>query len=237
MYHYTYMSIDPVHGRRYIGSRSCKCLPKEDTKYFGSYRDKSFKPQEKIILKTFSSRKEAFKHEIYLHFVLDVAVSNKFANRARVTTTGFTWAGQHHSDETIAKLRIAGKNMSQETRDKIRQKNKNKKLSPWHIQLLKDINTGSKRSLETRKKLREKALGRKISVQTRQKISDSNKGKWINRPDQSKTLALKNKQTGEIKYFVSQKEAVRELGLHQASVNRVALNKQISTGGWVLFTP
>lgn len=237
MYHYTYMSIDPVDGRRYIGSRSCKCLPKEDTKYFGSYRDKSFKPQEKIILKTFSSRKEAFKHEIYLHFVLDVAVSNKFANRARVTTTGFTWAGQHHSDETITKLRIAGKNMSQETRDKIRQKNKNKKLSPWHIQLLKDVNTGSKRSLETRKKLREKALGRKISVQTRQKISDSNKGKWINRPDQSKTLALKNKQTGEIKYFVSQKEAVRELGLHQAAVNRVALNKQISTGGWVLFTP
>jgi hypothetical protein len=231
------MSVDPVDGRKYIGSRSCKCLPAEDTKYFGSYRDKSFKPQEKIILKTFSSRKEAFKHEIYLHFVLDVAVSNKFANRARVTTTGFTWAGQHHSDETIAKLRIAGKNMSQETRDKIRQKNKNKKLSPWHIQLLKDVNTGSKRSLETRKKLREKALGRKTSVQTRQKISDSNKGKWINRPDQSKTLALKNKQTGEIKYFVSQKEAVRELGLHQAAVNRVALNKQISTGGWVLFTP
>ena len=237
MYHYTYMSIDPVDGRRYIGSRSCRCLPKEDTKYFGSYRDKSFKPQEKIILKTFSSRKEAFKHEIYLHFVLDVAVSNKFANRARVTTTGFTWAGQHHSDETIAKLRIAGKNMSQETRDKIRQKNKNKKLSPWHIQLLKDVNTGSKRSLETKEKIRQKALGRKVSVQTRQKRSDNNKGKWINRPDQSKTLALKNKQTGEIKYFVSQKEAVRELGLHQAAVNRVALNKQISTGGWVLFTP
>ena len=117
------------------------------------------------------------------------------------------------------------------------QKNNNKKLSPWHIQLLKDVNTGSKRSLETRKKLREKALGRKISVQTRQKRSDNNKGKWINRPDQSKTLVLKNKQTGEIKYFVSQKEAVRELGLHQAAVNRVALNKQISTGGWVLFTP
>ena len=237
MYHYTYMSIDPVDGRRYIGSRSCRCLPKEDTKYFGSYKDKSFKPQEKIILKTFSSRKKAFKHEIYLHFVLDVAVSNKFANRARVTTTGFTWAGQHHSDETIAKLRIAGKNMSQETRDKIRQKNKNKKLSPWHIQLLKDVNTGSKRSLETKEKIRQKALGRKVSVQTRQKRSDNNKGKWINRPDQSKTLALKNKQTGEIKYFVSQKEAVRELGLHQAAVNRVALNKQISTGGWVLFTP
>ena len=126
MYHYTYMSIDPVDGRKYIGSRSCKCLPKEDIKYFGSYRDKSFKPQEKIILKIFNSREEAFKHEIYLHFILDVAVSDKFANKARITTTGFTWAGQHHSNETIEKLRITSKNMSQETRAKISQKIKTK---------------------------------------------------------------------------------------------------------------
>ena len=236
MYHYTYMSIDPVDGRKYIGSRSCKCLPAEDTKYFGSYRDKSFKPQEKIILKTFSSRKEAFKHEIYLHFVLDVAVSNKFANRARVTTTGFTWAGQHHSDETIAKLRIAGKNMSQETRDKLRIRNQNKKLSPWHIERLRTANLGRKHSPETKEKIKQKTLGRKISAQARQKIGASNKGKWINRPDQSKALALKNKKTGEVKYFVSQKEAVRELGLHQASINRVALGKQVLAGDWFLFT-
>ena len=124
------MSIDPADERKYIGSRSCKCLPKEDTKYFGSYKDKSFKPQQKIILKVFRSREEAFKHEIYLHFILDVAVSNTFANRARVTTTGFTWAGQHHSKETIERLRIASRNMSEETKEKIRQKNKNKKLSP-----------------------------------------------------------------------------------------------------------
>ena len=235
MYHYTYMSIDPVDGRKYIGSRSCKCLPKEDIKYFGSYRDKSFKPQEKIILKIFNSREEAFKHEIYLHFILDVAVSNKFANRARITTTGFTWAGQHHSNETIEKLRITSKNMNQETRAKISQKNKNKKLSSWHAQLLKDINTGAKRSLETREKIREKALGRKVSAQTRQKISASSKGKWINRPDQSKTLTLQNTKTKEIKYFESQKEAVRTLGLHQAAVNRVYTGKQHSTGGWVLY--
>ena len=235
MYHYTYMSIDPVDGRRYIGSRSCKCLPKEDTKYFGSYKDKSFKPQEKIILKTFSSREEAFKHEIYLHFVLDVAVNKKFANRARVTTTGFTWAGQHHSKETIEKLRIAGRNISPETKEKIKIGNQNKKLSLWHLERLRLANTGRKHSPETKEKIRQKALGRKISVQARQKIGVSNKGKWINRTDQSKALILKNKKTGEVRYFASQKEAVRELGLQQASVNRVALGKQVLTGGWFLF--
>ena len=96
-------------------------------------------------------------------------------------------------------------------------------------------NTGRKHSLETKEKIRQKALGRKISVQARQKIGVSNKGKWINRTDQSKALALKNKKTGEVRYFASQKEAVRELGLQQASVNRVALGKQVLTGGWFLF--
>lgn len=235
MHHYTYMSIDPTDGRKYIGSRSCKCLPKEDTKYFGSYKDKSFKPKEKIILKTFCSRKEAFKHEIYLHFVLDVAVNKEFANRAKVTTTGFTWAGQKHSKETIEKISIASKNMNAETREKIRQKQQGKKLSAWHVQRLKEANTGRKCGLETRKKIQEKALGRKLSEQTRRKIGAHNKGKWVNRPDQSKPLILQNTKTKEIKYFESQKEAVRTLALHQAAVNRVALGKQYSTGGWALY--
>ena len=236
MYHYTYMSIDPVDGRKYIGSRSCKCLPEEDTKYFGSYKDKSFKPQQKIILKTFCSRKEAFKHEIYLHFVLDVAVNKQFANRARATVTGFTWAGQHHSQKTIERLRITSKNMSQETREKIRQRNKNKKLSPWHIERLKLANIGRKHSLETKEKIKQKALGRKVSEQTRRKIGDFNKNKWVNRPDQSKALVLQNTKTKEIQHFVSQKEAVRVLGLHQAAINKVAMGKQHSTGGWILYT-
>lgn len=229
------MSIDPADERKYIGSRSCKCLPKEDTKYFGSYKDKSFKPQQKIILKVFRSREEAFKHEIYLRFILDVAVSNTFANRARVTTTGFTWAGQHHSKETIERLRIASRNMSEETKEKIRQKNKNKKLSPWHLERLKLANTGRKHSLATKEKIKAKALGKRMSKETRRKIGVYNKDKWINRPDQSKVVVLQNIKTKEIKSFVSQKEAVRVLALHQAAVNRVALGKQYSTGGWILF--
>ena len=74
-----------------------------------------------------------------------------------------------------------------------------------------------------------------MSKETRRKIGVYNKDKWINRPDQSKVVVLQNIKTKEIKSFVSQKEAVRVLALHQAAVNRVALGKQYSTGGWILF--
>ena len=49
-YHYTYYSYEEW-GRGYFGSRTCRCLPKEDVKYFGSFGDKTFKPTQKIILK------------------------------------------------------------------------------------------------------------------------------------------------------------------------------------------
>ena len=56
-YFYVYYSYEPW-GRGYIGKRECECLPEEDVKYFGSYRDKTFKPTEKIILQTFDTVEE-----------------------------------------------------------------------------------------------------------------------------------------------------------------------------------
>jgi len=235
MHHYTYLSIDENDGRMYIGSRSCKCKPIEDTKYFGSYTDKTFKPTIKKILKIFNAREDAFKHEIYLHFVLDVAVNSCFANKARATTTGFTWAGQKHTPETIKKIQKTSKNMSLETKEKIRRAHLGKKLSKEHVEALRKSNIGCVKSPETRKKISEKAKGRKCKDSARQKISEHNKGKWINRKDQSKAITLENIQTKEIKFFVSQKEAVRVLGVHQASLNRVATGKQYSCRGWILY--
>lgn len=48
MHHYVYYSFEEW-GRGYIGVRSCECLPEEDTLYFGSYKDKSFNPSNKVI--------------------------------------------------------------------------------------------------------------------------------------------------------------------------------------------
>lgn len=235
VYHYTYISIDSSDQRMYIGSRTCKCEPQKDVKYFGSFTDKTFKPDTKKILKIFKTRKEAFKHEAYLHFVLDVAANPRFANKARVTTTGFTWLGQKHSPETIKKLKeISKKNWTPELKEKLLKANKNKKLSKEHIERLRQLNLGVKRSPEICEKIRQKAIGRKASDSTRLKISQYQKGRWLNRKDQSKPITLRHNKTGEIRSFVSQKEAVRCLNVHQASLNRVACKKQNSCKGWEL---
>jgi hypothetical protein len=91
-HHYVYHSCEEW-GREYIGRRSCDCLPEEDTKYFGSFRDKTFKPTEKTILFVCETRKEAGEIEIKLHDFFDVAVNLQFANRAKAISTGFDVTG------------------------------------------------------------------------------------------------------------------------------------------------
>jgi hypothetical protein len=88
-YHYTYYSYEEW-GRGYIGSRTCKCLPENDVRYFGSFRDKTFKPTQKIILKSdYTTREEAYADEIILQEHYKVAKNPHFANRAYQTSTKF----------------------------------------------------------------------------------------------------------------------------------------------------
>jgi len=68
-------------------------LPEEDTKYFGSFSDKSFKPTGKTILFVCETRKEVVEIEIELHDFFDVAVNPQFANRSKQTSTRFDVAG------------------------------------------------------------------------------------------------------------------------------------------------
>jgi len=91
-YHYVYKSFEE-EGREYIGCRSCDCLPEEDTKYFGSFSDKSFKPTGKTILFVCETRKEVVEIEIELHDFFDVAVNPQFANRSKQTSTKFDMTG------------------------------------------------------------------------------------------------------------------------------------------------
>ena len=91
-HHYVYKSFEE-EGREYIGVRSCSCLPEEDTKYFGSFYDKSFFPTEKTILFVCETREEVLEIEIELHDFFGVAVHPQFANRAKAVSTGFDVAG------------------------------------------------------------------------------------------------------------------------------------------------
>ena len=111
-YFYVYYSYEEF-GRGYIGSRICKCLPEEDIKYFGSYKDKTFNPTEKIILEVFSSKKEMLNAEILLHNFYKIDKNSHFANKARQTSNKFSTFGLKHSEETknnFRKLWIGNRN-------------------------------------------------------------------------------------------------------------------------------
>jgi hypothetical protein len=105
---YVYYSYEPW-GRGYIGKRECECLPEEDIKYFGSYRDKTFRPTEKIILETYETLEEVLQAEIILHDFYKVDINPHFANRAKQTSTGFYFSasgknnpfyGRTHTEES-----------------------------------------------------------------------------------------------------------------------------------------
>jgi hypothetical protein len=88
-YYYTYYSYEE-YGRGYIGSRGCKCLPEKDVKYFGSSKDKNFKPTQKIILKDdYATREEAYADEIILQQYYKVVENLHFANKSYQTSTKF----------------------------------------------------------------------------------------------------------------------------------------------------
>jgi general stress protein YciG len=88
-YHYVYYSYEE-YGNGYIGSRTCKCLPEEDIKYFGSYTDDNFKPTQKIIIKSdYATREEAYADEIILQEYYKVVENPHFANKAYQNSTKF----------------------------------------------------------------------------------------------------------------------------------------------------
>jgi hypothetical protein len=214
-YHYTYYSYEEW-GMGYFGSRSCNCLPEEDLNYFGSFKDKSFKPTQKIILKDdYATRKDAMRDEVILHNYYDVAANPHFANRAKQTSTRFTQAGVSPSEETRKKLSKAGKGkkrseetrkkmsqafrgkfVSEETKEKVRQANLGKKLSPETIRKREETRrerykNAPKKVLseETKRKISQTLTGRKIgpfSEEHKRKISEANKGKTFIMSEEAK---------------------------------------------------
>lgn len=90
-WHYVYYSYEEW-GRGYIGKRSSKVPPEQDS-YLGSFKDKAFNPTQKIILGVFNTAEEALENEILLHNFYDVAKNPHFANQAKQTSSGFCWSG------------------------------------------------------------------------------------------------------------------------------------------------
>jgi hypothetical protein len=173
-YHYVYYSYEEW-GKGHFGSRTCKCPPEEDVKYFGSFSDKTFNPTQKIILKSdYATREDAYSDEVILHDYYEVAKNPHFANRAKQTSTSFTRQGLPCSKEQKETLRkkLKGKHCGENNP----MYGRRGKLSPSYGKKGKNSpNFGSTRSEETRRRMSESSKGRVFSEEHRRKISEAKK--------------------------------------------------------------
>jgi len=151
---------------KYIGVRSCNCLPENDSDYMGSSKsldevmNKTPETFTKIIIDTFTTREIANSNEQWLHETYDVARNPEFYNRC-ISPMGFCMSGREHSDSTKKKISESSKGKTQSAEAR-------KKMS--------DSQRGRKHSPETRKKMSDSQRGRKHSPETRKKMSVAQSG-------------------------------------------------------------
>jgi 5-methylcytosine-specific restriction endonuclease McrA len=223
---YVYYSYEE-YGRGYIGKRECKCLPEQDIKYFGSYKDKTFKPTQKIILETFNSVEEALEAECALHDFYEVDKNPHFANRAKQTSTKFYCclggesnpAKRPEIKEKIRQGKLGENNPAKrpEVREKISVAAKNRKASE-----------------ETRKKMSKMRkgrpspkgmLGKKLTEEQRQKIREKKVARdnktWIIKDPEGKIHTTNN-----LKYFCELNN------LTDSAIHHVISGKRNHHKGW-----
>jgi hypothetical protein len=173
-YHYTYYSYEEW-GRGYIGKRSCKCKPEEDVKYFGSYRDKTFKPTQKIILATYDTAEEAISDEIKIQRFFEVVENSHFINQVYQTSTGF-----RSNSETARK---ANAKLTPEQRSERSRKGRAKLTPEQRSETAKKANAS--RTLEQRRESTRKAREAYLTKSTPEQRSEvSRKGNAKLTPEQ-----------------------------------------------------
>jgi hypothetical protein len=188
---YVYYSYEEW-GRGYIGKRECYCLPKEDIKYFGSFKDKTFRPTQKIILDIFETKEEALRAEVSLHDFYQVDINPHFANKAKQTAVGFSYdrTGEKNSQKWFD--RMTGDNHPGK-REEVREKQRQAQLKlgenhssrrPEGRERAREVFTGDRnpnRSPEGRERCSQtmstperKILSRKVGRKTLQALREKN---------------------------------------------------------------
>jgi len=138
-----------------------------------------------------------------------------------------------------------GRFVSEETRKKLGDAHRGKKLSPEHIQLIKKRNTGVVPSAETREKIRLASTGRLHSDESRKKMSEAAIGNknWMHidykSPIRSEKLrkafskpVLQFKDGVFIKEWASKKEASVVLKLSYGNIWQCINGRRKTTGGY-----
>ena len=219
-HHYVYHSYEEW-GRDYIGIRSCDCLPEEDTRYFGSFKDKTFKPTGKNILFVCKTRKESAEIEIKLHDYFDVAVNPQFANRSKQTSTGFDRTGVPNTEEQkkANSERMSGRTGENNPMFGIPNTEEQKKAHSERMSGENNPMYGVPRTEAQKKALSEKMSGRYLGA-----LSPRSKAIIAISPDGTKL------------HYEAITEAARDLGIHQSNLSSYARSghvlKKGKSKGW-----
>lgn len=210
-YNYVYIITNIITNKQYVGEHSCDNLEKDN--YYGSgiilkesikkYNKSNFK---KEILEFFSSKIEAHNsQEKYI-----IKYNTLYPNGYNISPTGGMFYGGFHSEETKEKLRMIniGKILSQETKEKIGIKSKNRsKESNYRCGSTnrgkETWMKGKHHTKESISKNRQKHLGKKDSEETKLKKSIASKGE--NNPMYKKSfydiwIQKYGKEEADIKY-------------------------------------
>jgi molybdopterin converting factor small subunit len=199
-YFYVYYSYEPW-GRGYIGKRECECLPEEDVKYFGSYRDKTFKPTEKIVLEIFSTLQEVMQAEILLHEFYQVDKNPHFANRAKATSTAFYYVAKGEDNP------FYGRTHTEDSKNKISESLK--ALGENHPSKTEEFRENNRKFMQERMKSYGENMENHPSKkpEVREKISESLKDLGENHPSKQPEHKKKNSECrkGEKNHFYGKK--------------------------------
>jgi len=200
-FHYTYIITNTTNQMKYIGVRSCSCLPENDDEYMGSSKILGETLQEtpesftKTIIDTFPTREIANTNEQWLHETYDVARNSEFYNLC-IAPKKFYTVGRTHSKEARKKLSDfnKGKTLSKETRKKLSIARRGRIISSETCAKLSYANMGEKNGMygrkhteETKKKIsanrssisgkNNPMYGKKHSDESKKKMSAAKKGK------------------------------------------------------------
>jgi hypothetical protein len=210
-YFYVYYSYEEF-GNGYIGKRECKCLPEEDINYFGSFRDKTFKPTQKIILETFDSVEDALEAECVLHDFYEVDKNPHFANKARQTSKKFYYITPSENmigENNPAKRPEVRKKISDAAKNRKASEETKRKMSKSHMGRISPKGMlGKKLTEEQREQIRER------------KVARDNKT-WVMKDPEGKIHTTNN-----LKYFCEQNN------LTDSAMHHVICGKRNHHKGW-----
>jgi hypothetical protein len=212
IWHIVYLSYESKsNGRNYIGKHSTSDLHDQ---YLGSFSDKSFSPDSRIVLGVFNSSEAATQAEMQWQRVFEVVPDPEFANKSYQTSSRFDTTGTPAHNK--GKPRTTGEKqaISEGTKKALKERgfdNKGEKNPMFGKVGEAHPSFGKSRSPESKQKMSMAKKGKPLTAEHKLKLSEAKVGnqnrkgkKDSEETRRKKSEALKGKKRGPYKRKESQ---------------------------------